>query len=236
MKLIFKLDKKYDEMMLWEFMPTKGKGYKQKLADLLRIDQEDLEIALKNNNNDLKKSVKFLVERKYQSLKPFLRNAAKNYQESWSKINDKFAKMVAKKTGQKWKHDKYFCIVSAYHEGISSWGGNIIARRWSINSDTQKKVTAHELALSHCWSMLEKNKIAKKWNDDKKWKYSEILAWCLLDLDTDFHRFWPWLLKKHLFPEDHQYPEILPLQKKLKKLYLKSKNFRDFLEEAVKTT
>lgn len=234
MNLIFKIDKDYDEKMVLEFMPRGGKKNKQALADLLRIDADELNIVLKDKNLNLKKSISILVKNKYQKLLPFLKNSVSDYQKSWNKINDNFFKLVSIKTERPWKYKKYYCIVSAYHEGISSWGKNIIARRWSINADTQRKVTAHELVLSHFWTMLENNVIAKKWSDDKKWQYSEIFSWCLLGLDSDFNKFWPWLLKSHLFPENHQYKNIIPLQKKIKDIYFECHNFTDFFAKAIK--
>jgi len=235
MKLIFKIDKGYDEKMILEFIPNGGKKNKQALVDLLRIDVEELDIILKNNNLNLKKVVSILVKNKYKKLLPFLKNSAADYQKSWDKINDDFFKLVAIKTNRPWKYKKYYCVVSAFHEGISSWGKDIIARRWSINADTQRKVTAHELVLSHFWTMLEKNVISKKWSADKKWQYSEIFSWCLLGLDPDFYGFWPWLLKSDLFPINHQYQNIVPLQNKLKDMYFEYQNFTDFFEMAIKS-
>ncbi|MFZ2310374.1 MAG: hypothetical protein WAW11_02415 [Patescibacteria group bacterium] len=233
MQLTFKIDRQYDKEMILEFMPKKSRKYKENLSDLLRIDSEDLNKLLKNNNAKLDKVLEIAIADKYKKLLPFLKNSVYDYQKSWNKINNSFSKLVEIKTGYSWKYKKYYCVVSAYHEGISSWGKNIIARRWSINADTQRKVTAHELVLSHFWTMLEDNKISKNWSDDKKWQYSEIFAWCLLGLDEDFYKFWPWLLKEHLFPENHEYPDIIPLQNKLKKLYFRYKNFPDFFEKAI---
>lgn len=233
MNLIFKLDLRYDEEMLFNFMPKSGKKDKKSLVNLLRIDTDELDDVLKNKNISLTELIHILVQNKYKKLLPFLKNSVSDYQKSWDKINNSFSKLVEVKTGHNWKYKKYYCVVSAYHEGISSWGNNIIARRWSINADTQRKVTAHELVLSHFWTMLEDNKISKNWSDDKKWQYSEIFTWCLLGLDKDFYKFWPWLLKEHLFPINHEYPDIIQLQKKLKKLYFKYKNFPDFFEKAI---
>lgn len=230
MQLIFKLDKSYDYKMLLEFMPKGGIKNKQTFIELLRINPSEID-NIKLNTDD---TVKILVNNKYKKISPFIKNSISDYQKSWNKINDAFFKLVESKTKTPWKYKKYYCVVSAYHEGISSWGGNIIARRWSINADTQRKVTAHELVLSHFWTMLDKNDISKKWSDDKKWQYSEIFSWCLLGLDKDFYKFWPWLLNRDLFPENHNYPELINLQKELKKLYSKSDNFADFFERVIK--
>lgn len=231
MKLTYKIDKKYDKEMLFEFMPENGIKDIEQFAELMRIDEDEAASAIKNQGKDIKKLVPYLVEQKYKKILPYLKNSVATYQSSWDKINKQFSELVARKTKSDWKHEKYFCVVSAYHEGISSWGGNTIARRWSINPDTQRPVTAHELTLSHFWSIMEKNDIAKDWTDDKKWQYSEILSWCLLGLDDDFYKFWPWLPQSHRFPLNHNYPDLVPLQKKLRTIYLKQKDFKVFLKQ-----
>lgn len=176
----------------------------------------------------------YLVEQKYKKILPYLKNSVKTYQSSWGKINKQFSELVVRKTQSDWKYKNYYCVVSAYHEGISSWGGDTITRRWSINPDTQRPVTAHELTLSHFWSMMEKNEKTKNWTDDKKWQYSEILSWCLLGLEDDFYKFWPWLPGSHRFPLNHNYPDLVPLQKKLRTVYLQEKNFKKFLDRMLK--
>jgi hypothetical protein len=233
MKLSFKIDKKYDEEKLLEFLSEIDVGDKKQIADLIRIDSEDVDVSLFKKMNGAKIAVHSLVSKKYKEILTFIKNSVVGYQKSWDNINDDFSSMVEKKTGSPWKFKKYFCVVSAYHEGISSWGGNVIARRWSINADTQRPVTAHELALSHFWSILEENSASKRWSNNKKWEYSEILSWCLLGLDNDFHKFWPWQLKKHSFPLCHNYPQIVPLQKEMKKIYLASNNFVEFLGKSI---
>ena len=234
MQLFFKIDKAYDYKMLLEFMPKTGTKNRSSFAELLRTDLEEVNDILNNKKLKTEDVIKILVDNKYKKISIFLKNSKNDYQKSWNKINNNFFKLVESKTKSQWKFKNYYCTVSAYHEGISSWGGNTIARRWSINADTQRKVTAHELALSHFWTMLEKNEISKKWSNDKKWQYSEIFSWCLLGLDKDFYKFWPWLLKRDLFPENHNYPELIPLQKELKKLYLGCNNFLEFFRKAIK--
>lgn len=233
MKLLFKIDKKYDEDMIVEFLTPAIAGDLNRFADLMRIDPEDIMSSKIGKIINCKKLIPDLVDTKYLKIKSFLKNSVVLYQESWNKINADFFQLVEKKTGYPWKHKKYYCVVSAYHEGISSWGGNTVARRWSINSDTQRRITAHELTLSHFWTILESNTISKKWNQEKKWQYSEILSWCLLGLDPDFYKFWPWELKKNLFPENHQYRDIIVLQRKSKNLYLTCSNFQEFIQKII---
>jgi len=234
MRLIYKIDKKYDNEMLLEFMPKSGTKEIGQFAELMRIDKDEATLAIKKQGKNVNKLVPYLVEQKYKKILPYLKNSVVIYQSSWNKINKQFFELVTKKTQSDWKHEKYYCVVSAYHEGISSWGGNTIARRWSINPDTQRPVTAHELTLSHFWSIMDKNDQTKKWTDDKKWQYSEILSWCLLGLDDDFYKFWPWLPQSHRFPLNHNYPKLISLQKKFRTIYLKHKEFKSFLKQVFK--
>jgi len=220
--------------MLLEFMPKGGIKDREAFMELLRIDTTEFNRVLKGKKIDTKKATDELVEDKYRKLKPFIKNSINDYQKSWDKINDNFFRLVRNKTGTNWKYKKYYCVVSAYHEGISSWGGKTIARRWSVNADVQRKITAHELVLSHFWMMLSQNEISKNWNNNKKWRYSEIFSWCLLGLDQDFRIFWPWILEKDIFPENHNYPKLIPLQKKLKQLYSNCDNFVEFFQKAIK--
>lgn len=235
MKLIFKIDRTYDEEMLFEFLPAGNLNKNiDDVSEVLRIDKEDLEKKIKKYSSDIKKIVSSVVQEKFERILPYMKNSVKSYQKSWNSINDNFSSLVEKKTGVSWKYKTYYCVVSAFHEGISSWGGDTVARRWSINSDTQRPVTAHEIVLSHFWTMLEKNPLSKNWNNHKKWRYSEIFSWCLLGLNDEFFKFWPWLLKKHRWPLNHNYPEIISLQKKVGVLHKRYKNFKDFFEASIK--
>lgn len=229
MKLIFKIDRHYDEEMLLEFLPTNEiKKNIDDFAKILRIDREDLQKKIKKYSSNINKIVAATVKEKFAKILPYMKNSVHSYQKYWNNINDDFFALVTKKTGAPWKHKTYYCVVSAFHEGISSWGKNTVARIWSVNPDTQRPVTAHEIVLSHFWTMLENDPLSQKWDDNKKWQYSEIFSWCLLGLNDEFVQFWPWLLEEHRWPLHHEYPEIIPLQKKLVVLHKKYKNFNQF--------
>lgn len=173
------------------------------------------------------------INKTYKSLHLYMEDSVKSYQKSWDKINNEFFGLVGKITGYNWKFNKYYCIISAFHGGISNWGGNEIVRIWSENPYMQRRTTAHELVLSHIWMILEKQNTSKMWSDDKKWQYAEIITWCLLGLERSFRKFWPWVPEDKLFPMKHNYPQLLPLQKKLGLIYKKSKTFNQFLNNLV---
>jgi hypothetical protein len=47
-------------------------------------------------------------------------------------------------------------------------------------------------------------------------------------------KFWPWITEKEKYPLNHNYLELYNLQKKLKPIYQKKKNFKEFLKKAIK--
>jgi hypothetical protein len=239
MDLTFKIDFQYDLEMLLEFSLDGDGGNKEKnierISELTGMDTEELEEMIKEERtSDTEQIFKKTAERKYQKIQPFMENSLHLYQSSWSKILKEFTTLVEEKTNASWKYKDYYCVVSAFHQGISNWGGNTIVRKWSIHPDVQRPVTAHELVLSHFWTILDEHLEAGVWEDEEKWKYCEIFSWCLLGLEKEFHKFWPWLLAKDRWPLDHNYPEIIPLQKKIGAMHGEYDNFREFLEGVLK--
>lgn len=204
-KLKFIIDKDYDIAMLKEFGLQKSLSAAKKTAD-----------------------------KEYKKIDKYLRRSQKLYQQSWDKINNQFFGLLAKKTGQPLKYKNYYCVVSAFHRGISNWGGNKIARIWKENPYTMRKITAHELIIPHIFNIYEALGIRDKVSDERIWQVSEICGWALTGLDNDFIKLWPWISEQEKWYYTHNYPQLVPLQKKLKPMFLKRKNFSRFLEQAIK--
>lgn len=206
-KLKFIIDKKYDAAMLKEFGLEPSFSAAKKLA-----------------NQEYKKSLKYLQKTKNL------------YQQSWDEVNNRFFGLLAKKTGYPLKYQTYYCVVSAFHRGISNWGGNKIARIWRENPYTMRKITAHELIIPHIFNIYEVLGIRDKVSDEKIWQIAEISGWALTGLDKDFVKLWPWISEQEKWYYTHNYPQLVPLQKKLKPMFLKRRNFSRFLEQAIKYT
>lgn len=230
-KLIYKIDKKYDTQMTQNVL---GRVENQiSVSKLLRIDENLAMRVLRNKGVKRNKLIFSIIDKTYDHLYLYIKKSVKSYQNSWNEINYEFFNLVKKITGYDWKFGKYYCAISVFHGGISNWGGNKIVRIWSENPYMQRRTTAHELVLSHIWMILENRDISKTWSDDKKWQYAEIITWCLLGLQKDFVKFWPWIPTQDLFPTKHNYPQLLSLQKKLGLIYKKSKTFSQFLNNAI---
>jgi len=174
------------------------------------------------------------VQVRYKKIYQYLVKSRGLYQKSWNEINYIFFKTTKEITGYSWKYNRYYCIVSLFHKGISSWGGNKIVRIWSENPYTMRKITAHELLISHIFTIFERDFKNEKLTDKEKWALAEISAFAICGLEKKMLKFWPWISKEKEYPLDHNYPELYNLQKRLKPIYQKRKNFKDFLKKGIK--
>ena len=201
MKLKFVIDKQYD------IAATKAifKGNNLKLQDL---------------KNQYKTSLKQLKLTK------------RLYQESWDEINNKFSDYIEKITGYKWFYPTYECVISVIHPGISNWGtAPKIMRHWKENPLYMRRITAHELILSHYFEIYKKHFNKEGLTDGQVWALAEIAAFALTSLTPKVKDFWPWNTKYYT---DHNYPHIVDLQNKLKIIFLKRENFNDYIEKGIK--
>jgi len=184
----------------------------------------------------IEKSYPGLNKKEYKALFPYLKKTKKLYQKSWDEINDEFFKTVEKITGFSWKHRRYFCVLSPIHRGISSWGGNKIVRTWRENPYSMRKITAHELLISYIFTIFERDFQLQKENltQKQKWALAEISAWAITGLEKKMLKFWPWITEEEKYPLNHNYPELYNFQKKLRPIYEKKKNFKEFLKKGIK--
>jgi len=182
----------------------------------------------------VEKSYSGLNKQKYRALLPYLKKTQRLYQKSWDKINDEFFETVEKITGFSWKHKIYFCVLSPFRIGISSWGGDKIVRTWRENPYSMRKITAHELLISHIFTILERDFKNENLTNKEKWALAEISAFAIAGLEKKMLKFWPWILEEEKYPLNHNYPELYNLQKKLKPIYQKKRNFKEFFQKAIK--
>jgi len=194
----------------------------------------DLELLCQKSQKKDLRVLENLVNEKYRALLSYLKRTLKLYQKSWNEINKEFFEIVEKITGFPWKHKIYFCVLSPFHWGISSWGGNKIIRTWRENPYLMRKITAHELLISHLFTIFERNFRDEKLTNKEKWALAEISTFAICGLEKELLKFWPWISEKEKYSLNHNYPELYNLQKKLKPIYEKKKNFKEFLKRAIK--
>jgi hypothetical protein len=173
------------------------------------------------------------LEKKYKRVGKYLNKTKISYQKSWDEINDEFFRRVKEITGYPWKHKIYYCVVSPIHRGISNWGGNKIIRGWDENPYTMRKITAHELLISHIFTIFKEEFKEEKLTSTQKWALAEISAFAICGLEKKMLKFWPWISEKEKYPLNHNYPKLYDVQKILKSKYEKKKSFKEFLKKGI---
>ena len=176
-----------------------------------------------------KKSLEY-IDNQYQASLKFLELTKELYQKSWDEINDDFSSYIEKKTGYKWFYNEYKCVVSVVHSGISNWGDTPkIVRGWKENPYSMRRITAHELILSHYFEIYKRHYKNEGLKNGQVWALAEIAAFALTSLTPEVKNFWPWNTEYYT---NHNYPHIVDIQNKLKEVFLK-KNFDEYISTGI---
>jgi hypothetical protein len=166
----------------------------------------------------------------YRSSSKYLELTKNLYQKSWDGINDQFSDYVEKQTGYKWFYDNYECVVSVIHSGISNWGtAPKIVRGWEENPYSMRRITAHELIISHYFEIQKRHCSDAKLADGQVWALAEIAAFALTSLTPEVKVFWPWDVEYYT---NHNYPQIVGIQNELKSVFLEN-NFDEYIREGI---
>jgi hypothetical protein len=199
MKLDFTIDKEYDIKMILQFKEAGIREYKE-------ITRESL-------------------EEQYRKELPNMIRKQKEYQVSWDEIGERFSNYIEKATGYDWFYPRYECVLSIAVRGASNWGHEPkIVRSYTDNPDEMRRITAHELILSHYFEIYRRNYNEESLKDGQVWALAEIAAFALTSLTTEAKTFW----KDSEYYTNHNYPHIVKLQNDLKPIFLESMKRKDF--------
>lgn len=169
----------------------------------------------------------------HRRLAPTLRITASMYQSAWDEIGDYFFKRAEAIVKHPWKFNRYYCVVSMVHRGVSSWGGNKIVRSWTENPYAQRKITAHELLITYLWDYLGEHAHCNL-SSTQRWAFCEISAWAITGLDDKLVRkAWPWISDSERWPMEHNYPQLVAAQRRAKALYEKMTDFDAYSEKLI---
>lgn len=173
------------------------------------------------------------LEEQYRLIPDKLEYSRREYQKSWNEIGQDFSDYIEKETGYPWFYKTYYCVISAVHSGISNWGNEPkVIRWWRENAYTQRRITAHELILSHYFDIYKHHYAGESLSDKQVWALAEIAAFALTSLHPICKSFWPWDRSGYYY--NHNYPELVGLQKKLKPLFLKKKDFDEYMRVGIR--
>lgn len=231
MKTIFIIDKPYDKRAVWQILHRYDPSGTENRAKSMGIARKELEYILskkKFNNKD--HFFSGLIENRYRINKNLLNKAVVSYQSAWNEINDLFSSEVGRVTGYRWKYSKYFVVVSPINIGVSSSGGNKVVRSCFEDSYKQRRITAHELLMSHLWNVFDKTLKSAKKRGIQLWALNEITTIAILSLEPFLNTIWGNKYENYL----KNYPFLDNLKMKLKQLYINKANFIGYLNEGIK--
>ncbi len=230
MKIIFTIDKSYDKKAVWEILHGYDPSGTENRAKSMGISREELEYILsKKKFNDEDRFFSELIENRYKINKDLINEAVVSYQLAWDEINDLFSSEIGRITGYGWKYDKYFVIVSPINIGISSPGGNKVVRSCFEDPYRQRRITAHEILMSHLWYIFYKNFKDIKKRGMQFWALNEITTVAILSLESPLNTVWGNNYENYL----RNYPLLANLKFKLKYSYINKTNFISYLNEGI---
>lgn len=230
MKIKFKIDKKYDAEMIVGMLQGEDWEYR---AQGMGIDLDFAKKVNKNTPKDsasVRKQIMAFADNSYRTNLCYLNKSVTLYQESWNMIINDFSEII-ENISVPWFYKGYVCVVTHFHEGLSNWDGNVIARWWKENSYTQRRITAHEILLSHYFTIHRRMYKNSGLSDEQIWALAEIFAFAVTGLEKKVMKFWPW--DTNGYYTNHNYPHIVKLQKALKEPYLERKNFDEYVRKGI---
>jgi hypothetical protein len=171
------------------------------------------------------------IKSDYRFMLPYLELTKDLYHKSWDDISNGFSRYVERETGHKWFYPEYECVISVAHSGIANWGFKPkIVRSWKENPYYMRRITAHELILSHYFEIYKRYYKKEKLKLGQVWALAEIAAFALTSLNAQVKEFWPWNTEYYI---DHNYPHIVDLQNKLKVEFMERKSFNDYMKKGI---
>lgn len=231
-KLKFIIDQEYDSRMIFVMLRNHSDTGLKYQAQSMEINLELAQKISKGTDYDqVKTDIDRVVDQRYGKLLDKMNEAKDSYQKSWDKINDEFFNRLAEITDFPVQHEVFECVISAFHIGISNWGGYKIVRRFNFDHNKQRRITAHEIIISHFFSLM-RSKHPNTLTDQQIWQLAEIFAFIITGLDQVMTSFWPG--DKSGSYTDYNYPEIADLQVKLTKIYQKE-GFESFIKQGTKS-
>ena len=199
MKLDSVIDKEYDIKMVLQFKEAGCPGYRE-------ITPASL-------------------EEQYRKELPGMKRKQKEYQVSWDEIGERFSDYVEITTGYGWFYPRYECVLSVVIRGASNWGhAPKIVRSYDKDPYEMRRITAHELILSHYFEIYRRHYSEENLKDGQVWALAEIAAFALTSLTSEAKAFW----QNTEYYTNHNYPHIVKLQNDLKPIFLESIKRKDF--------
>lgn len=228
-------DLSYDAEITWFMFSFMDKASGQKKANGVGMSNDLYKKLLEAKDyQDIKKDLEGFLNKKYSEVENDFDKTANEYQEEWDKIGDIFSKEIVKITQNDWFHDVFYVVLSPINKGVSSTGGNKVVRSMFEDAKEQARITAHEILMSHIWSILFE-KYGETARGDKHthyWALNEITTTAILGLEESINNLWP-ISQKGFDGFLSNYRKLKDVKNALKELYLKKSSFPEFLDGGI---
>jgi hypothetical protein len=233
LKLRFILDKDYDTHEVYGMLHHDDPAGLASRAKSMGI-APDLAQKIKNSRDysEVAGQLGPLVDRIYAEEGAALSGSTSAYTASWNVVIGTFSEVVPAITGHAWFYEKYVCVVSEFNPGVSSWYGNKIVRKYGEDPVKQRRITAHEIALSHIFHIVRLYYTKDEIADRQVWKFAEISAVFVLN-DGSLAGLWPWFNPPAEYFSKTNYPQLAELERTLAPLYKTRKSFKDYLDASI---
>lgn len=233
-KIDFIVDKEYDKMYIFRMFQGNDPAGLASRAYSMGIDYDFAkEVQDAKNYSQIKPELDELVNIRYNQIGNALQESVLAYAESWEPAIKDFSSVVTEITGYYWFHRKYVCVVSAFHPGVSNWSGNKIIRIYGEKPIEQRRITAHEIVLSHIFQIVRKNYGRSEVDDNSVWKIAEITTVLILD-DDRLLKYWGegYVPPNNWFSRSN-YPQLANLENTLRTIYANRNDFDEYIETAI---
>lgn len=226
MKVFFKIDKKYDYKAIWEILHEDDPAGTLNRAESMGISEEDLNRIFsqkKYDENDV--FLSNLIESRYAKERTVMEEAVKSYQKAWDEINDLFSDSIEKVTGVSWKYDTYFVVLSPFNPGISNRTENTVVRSCFEDAYKQRRITAHEILMTHIWHIIDSSPNFPVKDEMKIWALNEMTTVAILSLEPSLNQIWGDKYDNFL----QNYPMLDNAKAQIKDLYINKSSFDEYM-------
>ncbi len=236
MQVEFIKDSKYDAGITWSMLFYCAPNERETRAKSMGIEVEVANtLAGEADYSMVQHYAEKYVSKRYQPLEQEFKQALKGYAQTWSEIDTVFSKRVPEITSHNWFHDKFFVVLSPFNTGVSSFGEDKVLRGLFVPTGEHTRITAHEILISHIWSILYERfgEEAEKDENFYYWGLNEITSNAILGLDTTLNELWP----RHLRGYDsylYNYPHLQKAKDLLKDLFINRETFNEYLSNGIK--
>lgn len=170
----------------------------------MNVDPE-LALAIHDASSyvSVRERVESAVADRYARLADDLTRGRESYESAWAPLRVEFSDRVTSELGHCWIHSEYDVVVSAFHPGVSSWDGHVVAAKFDHGLAKKRRIVAHEIVLSQVFQLLRARHPKEQVAD------------------------WPvWALHSN-------YPQLAPIETELRRRFRARTSFDEYLSSAL---